>query len=153
MSKNILIWVLAVVVILLGIFVWTSIIKPQSYIQTPENSPSPETTLSPQSSGEITILYPNGGEALQAGKTYSIRWSATGSVGGAAILELVTPTDTMSGGWFVKSVLQIGTVSLSDGSIDWTVPNSITAGSNYKIRIITPDDSGDVSDATFAITK
>ncbi|MGD9707626.1 MAG: Ser-Thr-rich GPI-anchored membrane family protein [Candidatus Delongbacteria bacterium] len=93
-------------------------------------------------SENISLSSPNGGEVWQHESLQEITWDPdfTNNV----ILSLVNQ---------YENVLNIATVSGSDGVYNWTVPSTISSGVNYKIRITNEDnsDSMDESDDYFAI--
>ncbi|MCX6719637.1 MAG: GPI anchored serine-threonine rich family protein [Candidatus Staskawiczbacteria bacterium] len=80
-------------------------------------------------SASIKIKYPNGGEALAVGKTYSITWNSF-KVGNVNIDLLSGQTGTLA------TVVRIATnISASTGSFAWKVPTTVTKGNKFKIRI------------------
>ena len=73
----------------------------------------------------ITVTSPNGGENWTKGSTHNITWTSSGSVGNVKI-------ELLKGG---SLVLTISSSTANDGSRGWTVPGSLSAGSNYQIKI------------------
>jgi hypothetical protein len=92
----------------------------------------------------ITVTSPNGGEALTAGSTYTIKWSSTGSLGNVKI----ECTFNNGSDWVV-----ISSTTANDGAYSWKVPD--IASSKCKVRIKEAVDGSpvDTSDAVFSITK
>lgn len=97
----------------------------------------------------LSVISPNGGETLEAGKTYRITWDSYGAnqIG----IEVIGSGD-------VKSA-QIAFVDSIPRYYDWTVPTNLSSlgldVDNLKIRIF-DKDSGlpqDSSDGVFRITK
>lgn len=85
----------------------------------------------------VTILSPNGGEVLDMGSSYQIRWTITSS----SPLNFATlsfyrngTTDTLT-----------NVVNLTNGVYVWTVPNNL-ATTTGKIRIIAEDVNGNTAD-------
>jgi len=96
----------------------------------------------------ITVRVPNGGEALEKGRGYTIRWSYLGRSGAFVKIEL------LKGGTPIKIIRKRTPVGRRGrGSFRWRVPGSLVAGSDYTIRV-TSRKSGsftDTSDASFTI--
>lgn len=90
----------------------------------------------------ISLLTPNGGEVWMRDSLQIITWDP--DIAGNVVLSL-TKADV--------SVLEIATVSGSDGSYSWIIPDSVSSGFNYRIRIQDEDDSQslDESDDYFAV--
>ncbi|MBN1223657.1 MAG: hypothetical protein JXB23_10430 [Candidatus Aminicenantes bacterium] len=96
-------------------------------------------------SQEIQVVYPNGGQTLTLGQTYTLQWTSSG-IGsqvkialrkGAAIL---TP--------------HIDDNAPNTGNYTWTVSNDIEPDSNYKIIISNLDETVyDLSDGHFTISS
>ncbi|MEQ2006777.1 MAG: CARDB domain-containing protein [Limisphaerales bacterium] len=85
----------------------------------------------------VAILSPNGGEVLDMGSSYQIRWTITSS----SPLNFATlsfyrngTTDTLT-----------NVVNLTNGVYVWTVPNNL-ATTTGKIRIIAEDVNGNTAD-------
>jgi|GEM_PF-5806184 len=87
----------------------------------------------------ITVLSPNGGETLQQGQQFTIRWT-TGDPASFVGLNLLQNDN---------HVLMIGNVS-NTGSYVWTVPSTFL-GSNFKVRIF--GNTVDTSNAPFSIVN
>ncbi|MEJ2196146.1 MAG: Ser-Thr-rich GPI-anchored membrane family protein [Ignavibacteriaceae bacterium] len=85
---------------------------------------------------------PNGGEVWQAGSSQTISWTDN-------INENVT-INLYKGGSF-HSVIESSTAS--DGTRNWSIPFTLEAGSDYRIKIASIDDPAiaDFSDADFTI--
>ncbi|NEP81445.1 MAG: hypothetical protein F6K39_26740, partial [Okeania sp. SIO3B3] len=100
------------------------------------------TTESVKSADFITVKSPNGGNTLEAGESYTITWND--SIDENVKLELY------KGGSFSRTITNS---TQSDGSYSWTIPPSITNGSNYKVKITSARDSSvsDLSDSNFTI--
>ena len=92
----------------------------------------------------ITVENPNGGESLETGDIYNINWDSN-SDSNISIKLYVNSTFNSN----------ITTNTANDGSYTWSIPSSISSGSNYKIKITsnTNSDIYDYSDATFSITS
>lgn len=71
----------------------------------------------------LTVTYPNGGETLHRGHTYTITWSSANVTGDVAI-------DIYSG----ATNLQRYNVA-NTGSYSWTIPFSIPAGASYRVSV------------------
>lgn len=96
----------------------------------------------------ITVVTPNGGETWTTLETKAIQWSYTGTPGATVRIDLLDGTLST----VLASSAAIG--ASGSGSWDWSIPNTLAAGSNYRIRLTVNDSSTvtDTSDATFAIT-
>ena len=120
----------------------------------------------------ITIISPNGGEALQIRKTYNITWEstlpATGNSEGNTKVNVYLQLGPMSSAQCTLSGIccsicsnQIkitSEVSTSDGKYSWTIPEDIATGKDYKIYIRTINNNcfdntclADASDNYFSI--
>lgn len=100
----------------------------------------------------ITVLSPNGGENIQTGQTYAIRWNSAN----------IPPNATVKIGYYLGPLLdglaQVAQVS-NTGIYNWTIPSTQSVGTQYKIGIeyrsnqntegVTAADS---SDSYFTIT-
>ncbi len=90
----------------------------------------------------ITVTSPNGGENWQAGSSHAISW--TDNISEKVKIELYK-------GGTINSVIADST--FSDGSYTWDIPLGTTAGSDYKIKITSNENSSifDFSDNDFSI--
>lgn len=80
-----------------------------------------------QTSAAVTVISPNGGENWKAGQTYPIKWSGLNFPAGGAV--------TIAAEFLLNSVnTYLFSEIENSGSVDWTVPLNMTAGS-YKMRI------------------
>ena len=98
----------------------------------------------------ITVSVPNGGESWKAGTTQTIRWTYTANPGSNVKIEL------LKGGSLnrtIKSSTSIG--SGGNGSYNWAILSSQTAGTDYKIRITSTSNTtiNDTSNSNFTIYK
>ncbi len=73
----------------------------------------------------IEILFPTGGETLYKQATYSITWNS-GNAGSYVNIKYRTGYSS----WYT-----IGSRILNDGDYDWTIPSSVSTGSQYKIKV------------------
>ncbi len=92
----------------------------------------------------ISITSPNGGEQWQQNTPHQITWTSTG-ITGNVIIEL------FKGGVFDKNITA---TAQNTGSFAWTVPQTQTAGTDYKIKITSAADVTITSQsaANFAVT-
>lgn len=90
----------------------------------------------------ISVISPNGGNTLEAGKSYTITWDDN-------ISENVRISLYQNGVYFFS----IADSTESDGSYIWAVPSFTNTISNYQIRIESATNSGlfDYSDGIFTI--
>ncbi|MCK4420415.1 hypothetical protein KAW48_01360, partial [candidate division WOR-3 bacterium] len=98
----------------------------------------------------ITVLSPNGGEALAAGSIYTISWSAEGdTIPGYVDLYLIINSDTN----YITTSYNTNNLNPWNGSYEWTVPQ--TPSNNCKIKAVVYDGWGfegsDESDGVFTI--
>ena len=104
------------------------------------------------SAPSITVLSPNGGEVWQIGKNYGIKWVSSGLQNNNKIyIDLVKPSETMSGGSFATIVARIATNITDTGIFSWTIPQNIPLASNYKILI--ENEGGEVLDKSDSYFK
>ncbi len=96
--------------------------------------------------GKINVLYPNGGEVLQAGESVRILWSSSASV---SLFNIDYSTDN---GTSWNSIIE---ATDSATSYTWVIPSDI-ASSSVLVRVSDALSSGliyDESDAVFTINK
>ncbi len=119
---------------------------------TQSNANAAQNILCPVASvsHNITVLSPNGGEAWEMGKNYTIKWSAAGYSSSAVMRIILTDERTDSTKSFSESPLFN---VYNTGSSNWTIPLSYQAHANYKIKITTPDEISDKSDSSFSIVS
>ena len=95
----------------------------------------------------LTLTSPNGGELLQVGKEYEIKWSSYN------INSVKLYVSTNGGGFWTY----IGTSDPGSNSLMWTVIDhpSVAPSENCKIKIIDVENANlfDISEATFTICK
>jgi len=92
----------------------------------------------------LTILYPNGGELLEKGKTYEIEWIT--DLGDEVRIELYSSN---------SMVATIVNSTINNGQFDWEVSESIEAGIKYRIQISSTKDisNTDLCDGRFIIVN
>ena len=92
----------------------------------------------------IWVLNPNGGETLESGGTYNITWDS--NVSSNVSIKLYINSSFNS---------NITTNTSNDGVYSWSIPSSISQGSNYKIKVTSTSNSSlyDYSDETFTISS
>ncbi|MDZ4260660.1 MAG: LamG-like jellyroll fold domain-containing protein, partial [Candidatus Sungbacteria bacterium] len=93
---------------------------------TPTTASSTVTTTASATYPIFTVTSPNGTEQWTAGNTYAITWTSSGKSVSAVNIELYK-----SGSYSVNIAYEVS----NNGSMNWTVPSTITAGSDYKIRV------------------
>ena len=95
----------------------------------------------------VLVTRPDGGETWPQDQSFTIRWRSHDLTGTVDI-------DLMEQGNGTP-VLSIATGEANDGEFDWLVPQSVTPGTNYEIRIsrgAIVDSSDDVFSITAPIT-
>ncbi|MCX6152373.1 MAG: aryl-sulfate sulfotransferase [Ignavibacteriales bacterium] len=92
----------------------------------------------------IKITSPNGGEILESGKEYYIRWNDN-------IMEDVK-VELFKDGVFYKPIID---TTISNGSYKFEIPSDISVDSLYQLKITSIKDSllYDISDKVFTITN
>jgi hypothetical protein len=117
---------------------------PSGAVQTLTNIAANQriTVVEENPDASITITGPNGGETFEQGDPLTFTW--TDNLAGPVHLQL------LKGGTVVTEIVAS---TLSDGSYDWTLPDSLVSGSDYRLRISSADQPGvaDESDADFTI--
>lgn len=90
----------------------------------------------------ILLISPNGGEIWEQGSVQRISWDP--EITGNILIGLVSGSEYL---------FDIATVNASEGIYDWTVPESISSGISYKIRIQDEENSDimDESNGYFSI--
>ncbi len=98
----------------------------------------------------ITVTAPNGGESWKAGTTQAIRWTYTANPGSNVKIELLKDGVLNR---TIKSSTSIG--SGGNGSYNWAIPSTQTAGTDYKVRITGTSNTtiNDTSNNNFTISK
>ena len=91
----------------------------------------------------MAVLSPNGGEVYSPGEEVEIQWIAIG--GGSVSIELIKNNE----------IVPIVSFTENDGSCLWKIPNTLTEGNGYKIKIstLTSPSLSDSSDTSFSILK
>jgi hypothetical protein len=91
----------------------------------------------------ITVTDPNGGESWEMGSSHPITW--TDNIADNVKIELYKGTSMVN---------TIASTTASDGSYTWSIPTTLTAGSDYKVRITsTTSTLTDYSNANFTLTE
>ncbi|TSC77399.1 MAG: peptidyl-Asp metallopeptidase, partial [Parcubacteria group bacterium Gr01-1014_33] len=115
----------------------------------PSSTPPPpsgtSTTTPPSVPPPIfTITSPNGGEQWTAGNIYTITWTSAGTNVSTISIDLYK-----SGSYHNSIAYNVS----NNGSANWTVSSTITAGSDFKIRVYTNMDNNnfDESNSAFSI--
>lgn len=85
----------------------------------------------------IRVLFPKGGETLEIGKTYEIRWD---NYHGGEPLMIVLQVTTPEGKGYARIIAK-NVPAAAEGVYHWTV-NSEQPGNKYKIEIYPPGDRG-----------
>lgn len=103
---------------------------------------NPATLIIQDDEPIMVVTAPNGGESFLSGDATNITWSS--SLGGNVSIELF------------KNGLLYHTIASStpnDGLLNWTVPDLLPTGVDYRLRITSLGAGGesDVSDATFTV--
>jgi subtilisin family serine protease len=101
-------------------------------------------TYSAATQPPVTVDYPNGGESLQQGTTYVIRWTSSSNVGARVKIHLYR------GGSFYSVI----TSSTSNtGAFFWDIEPTHPPGSDYRIKITSTSNPShfDYSDNDFSI--
>ena len=96
----------------------------------------------------MLLIHPNGGETWSTKQSFNILWhdNQIGTAGTQTVkIDLLQGTN----------VTNIVTGLTDTGSYNWLIPNSITTGSNYMIRVTETgtSSSSDTSDNTFTIAQ
>jgi hypothetical protein len=95
----------------------------------------------------VTVIAPDGGEVIECGTQYEIRWGAEDN----ARVTSVTILLSMDGGASFPDTIAAG--EANDSSYIWTVPRSITE--TARIRVVAydgvPNEGSDVSNADFTL--
>ena len=97
------------------------------------------------STGMIIVTFPNGGEEWSIGSSQTITWASSGVTGNVQIELYKNST--------YSSVIASDTDN--DGSYEWTIPATISAGTDYKVKVSSIANSGiyDLSNADFTVSS
>ena len=106
-----------------------------------------QTVTTDNEAPSVTLIYPNGGEWLQAGNEIQINWSATDNIGVTKI-DLWISSDGGETFKLIASDLE------NSPPYNWLIPDSVVSGA-CKVKVIAYDAafnfSEDMSDGTFEI--
>ena len=102
------------------------------------------SSVSSVPSSSITVVSPNGGETLQGGKSYTIKWKTKGISKKEKVSILLEVADDDRG-------ISIATSTTNSGVYKWKVPGNVS-GSNFKVAV-TLKSVWDKSDEFFSITQ
>lgn len=97
----------------------------------------------------IIVLSPNGGEVWQVGLAQTIKW-AGGS--GTTDIYLYRDIPNASCGFCNYAIVITSGISTTQGQYVWTIPNFLTPGSTFYIRL-SGGSTADNSDASFSIVS
>ena len=114
-------------------------------IETPSNNDISNNTFTINAIPTIVLVTPNGGESYSVGDICSIQWTGTNLNGGIYI-----EASYNNGGTWQYISWVLGT--LTSGSYQWTVPNTITNQALIRIKYWDYPSTNDVSNATFTIS-
>ncbi len=92
---------------------------------------------------QINLTTPNSGTNWETGTTHAVNWIKNGSMDTTVRIEL------LKGG---SKVLDITAATDNDGSYDWSIPTTLTAGSDYLVRVTAADAAYSDDSDLFAIT-
>jgi Viral BACON domain len=98
----------------------------------------------PVASASIRVVSPNGGESLEAGTTYNITWTSSGSVGKVNI------------GYSIDNGSSWSTIAFSvsnSGSYNWTIPNATSSQCLVQVSSTGNSSLNDVSNNVFTIAE
>lgn len=91
----------------------------------------------------LTVTSPSASSSWEVGTAQSIAWTKTGSLSDYVQIELYKGA---------SKVLDIATTTENDGAYSWTLPTTLTAGTDYTVKVTTSDAAySDFSDA-FTVT-
>jgi len=105
------------------------------------------TALSNTTESSISVTSPNGGETWTVGSYKTITWTYTGDPGYLKI-------ELLKGSSVVTTIASMANKGVNgSGSYTWTIPISISTGSDYRIKITSNSNSSvsDISDDYFTI--
>jgi len=97
----------------------------------------------------VTVVSPNGGESWVAGTSQTISWTYVGATKNVWI-ELI------KGDIIDQMISRSAPIGIDGkGSFSWVIPSTLTAGADYKIKImgVAEPECTDTSDYTFTITN
>lgn len=121
MSKKIIIFVIIAIVVI-GVAIYFTLIK--------KSSPTPERAYIPSEEEIIKVLFPTGGEKLEIGKAYVVRWE---NYIGNEPLTIGLQVTTSDGKTYLKKIAE-NVPTASSGNYNWSV-TSEPADSKYKIEV------------------
>lgn len=121
---------------------------PVTYTSTPTSTPAPTSATGATStptpaqnstaSATIKVIYPNGGETLYKGKTYTIKWSfSTNQVNITYPIatSIVIQSANLNTRRNVYTVLNKPYTKPGTNTFTFTVPTGIATASNYRVNI------------------
>ncbi|MCC6797357.1 MAG: exo-alpha-sialidase [Candidatus Hydrogenedentes bacterium] len=128
---------------------WLTVWDSEEIGVSPSIYDSPDIHVSTSNDLDLTdnffvIVVPDGGEEWKAGKKRTIEWISANSGVPAVKLDLYRNSA------FVRTIVES---TPDDGEYNWTIPNDLTSGNGYRLRVLSTIDSNvfDESDAPFKI--
>ncbi len=91
----------------------------------------------------ITVTSPSSASSWEVGTTQAITWNVSGDLDANVKIELY------KGG---AKVSDVSASTANDGAFDWMLPTSLTAGSDYLVRVTTADAAYSDDSDLFAVT-
>ncbi|MEY2417381.1 MAG: hypothetical protein QOG90_61 [Actinomycetota bacterium] len=117
---------------------------------TSSTSTTSTTSTTTRCAKSVTVTVPNGGESWARGSAQRIAWSFRCASGKTVRIVL------LRNGSAVKTITSsTGIGSAGHGSYLWSVPGTLTAATNYRVKVVINGVSpavADTSNANFAIT-
>jgi len=98
----------------------------------------------------ITVTNPNGGQNWKVGTSHTISWTYTDDPGYRVRIELLKNNQFLT---TIANSFRKG--SNGSGSFTWSIPASLAAGTDYKVKITSTSNGSytDTSDASFTLRK
>jgi hypothetical protein len=116
-----------------------------------DSSDKPFRIVSQPSNPVITVIFPNGGEVLEQGKTYEIKWLTQKSPEPSLLPGPYVRIELWKGGKYLRTLFSM---TPNDSKELWTVPKNLKDGRDYRIKIMDLQRGiSDFSDADFTITS
>ncbi len=105
-------------------------------------------------SADISLSVPNGGECLEGGSAYTIRWTTTGAVDHVSLAYTSNGSATVAYSADSSGYFSHPTASNQESSYQWTVPSQTISTGRITADAQAADDTSlalDSSDAVFSI--
>ena len=118
------------------------------FLQATAGYPTDEPLATMNTTGNITVVTPDGGETWQQGSPATIRWNYTGDPGSHVKIDI------LKGPTVLLNITSASIGTGGSGSFTLMIPYNIPVGSDYTIRVTSTSNPAwtDTSDDSFTVS-